>query len=256
MILEARLEQSFVNALGLVLGDLDGIQVVGARLEDKIEQADKRTIVAVASGLRAHDAFSLSLVNVPVAISVVTRAEGDANSALHNEVLELIMDKLTEWHRDGATMQRALSSRQFLAGELRMDGGPSQVYDKERSVWYDTISTNIRGSEKILDPNITAFYFADFTFEEYDITGTLNRTWMNENGIRQGGTWVKPVARVEIGNHVTEITQGAFDQSQTLKEVEIGDNVTSIVSGFVACVNLTDLTLGDSITTLGNSSFA
>lgn len=75
MIIEAQLESKMVQQLGTVLGN--DVQIVGSRLQQKVEDAGKRTVVAVASGFRTHDAFSLTLINVPIAISIVTRIEGD-----------------------------------------------------------------------------------------------------------------------------------------------------------------------------------
>lgn len=128
MIIEALLEQSIIDALQSELGD--DVQLVGSRLQTKVEDADKKTIVAVASAFRNHDAFSLSLVNVPVAISVATRVEGDAQSQEHNATVEKIVDLLVNWHKDGEAMEEALSNEKFLAGELRMGGGTTQTFDR------------------------------------------------------------------------------------------------------------------------------
>ena len=103
MIIEALIEQSIIDALQSELGD--DVQLVGSRLQTKVEDADKKTIVAVASAFRNHDAFSLSLVNVPVAISVATRVEGDAQSQEHNATVEKIVDLLVNWHKDGEAME-------------------------------------------------------------------------------------------------------------------------------------------------------
>ena len=146
MILEAYIEQSIIEALRGVLGD--DVQLIGSRLMDNIEDAGKKTIVAVASGFRAHDAFSLSLVNVPVAISIATRVEGDAQSQEHNATVEKIVDVLVDWHKRGDIMESALSNEKFLAGELRMDGGTTQTFDRDRMIWTDAININIRGAEK------------------------------------------------------------------------------------------------------------
>ena len=149
MIIEALLEQSIIEALRSELGN--DVQLVGSRLQTKVEDADKKTIVAVASAFRNHDAFSLSLVNVPVAISVATRVEGDAQSQEHNVAVEKIVDMLVNWHKHGDIMESALSNEKFLAGELRMDGGTTQTYDREHMCWTDTININIRGAEKFAD---------------------------------------------------------------------------------------------------------
>lgn len=149
MIIEALLEQSIIEALRSELGN--DVQLIGSRLMDTTEDADKKTIVAVASAFRNHDAFSLSLINVPIAISIATRVEGDAQSSEHNATVEKIVDLLVNWHKNGAVMEEALSNEKFLAGELRMDGGTTQTFDRERMIWTDAININIRGAEKFAD---------------------------------------------------------------------------------------------------------
>lgn len=152
MILEAMLEQSIIEAFRGLHWQND-IQIAGSRLPDThSEEAYSNPIIAVASGFRNHDAFSLSLVNVPVAISIVTRVEGDAQSQEHNASVEKIVDLLVYWHKNGEAMSNALSSEKFLAGELRMDGGTTQTFDRQRMIWTDTININIRGAEKFPDP--------------------------------------------------------------------------------------------------------
>ena len=175
MIIEALLEHSIIEALRSELGD--DVQLVGSRLQTKIEDADKKTIIAVASGFRTHDAFSLSLVNVPVVISIATRVEGDAQSQEHNATVEKIVDILVGWHKEGEAMEEALSNEKFLAGELRMDGGTTQTYDREHMCWTDTININIRGAEKFPVPpeTRTIVTYKDGSVQKFELSGELVR---------------------------------------------------------------------------------
>lgn len=204
MIIEALLEQSIIDALQSELGD--DVQLVGSRLETKNEDADKKTIVAVASAFRNHDAFSLSLINVPVALSIATRVEGDAQSQEHNGTVEKIVDLLVNWHKNGAVMEEALSNEKFLAGELRMDGGTTQTYDREHMCWTDAININIRGSEKSDSGLYTFIYFDDGTTNKVLWEGEVT----NQMAIDAGLSDTSPTARIEFGPAVTSIAYECF----------------------------------------------
>lgn len=227
----------------------EGVQIVGSRLETKVEDADKKTIVAVASAFRNHDAFSLSLVNVPVAISVATRVEGDAQSQEHNEVVEKIVDVLVNWHKDGEAMEEALSNEKFLAGELRMDGGTTQTYDREHMCWTDAININIRGAEKFISPPrlTTLVDYTNGSTVELDIQGELT-----QNSIPN----YYSIASVNIGEAVTSIGGHAFDSCRSLAEVTMPNTITSIGdAAFTVCQSLVSITIPSPVASLGASVF-
>lgn len=96
---------------------------------------------------------------MPMSIAVMTRAELDPTSELHDHVVERIADLLSRWHKYGDEMTDALTSEKFLAGELRMDGGTNRVYDTTNSTWSETLTFSIRGSEKFTAPPVP--YFPD-----------------------------------------------------------------------------------------------
>jgi hypothetical protein len=62
--------------------------------------------------------------------------------------MEAITNLLSSWHRFGDVMADVLSSNGFFAGELRIDGGSGKKYDQSRSVWVESLSFAIRGSER------------------------------------------------------------------------------------------------------------
>lgn len=243
MIIEALIEQSIIDALHSELGD--DVQLVGSRLETKVEDADKKTIVAIASGFRNHDAFSLSLINVPVAISVATRVEGDAQSQEHNETVEKIVDLLVNWHKDGEAMGEALSNRKFLAGELRMDGGTTQTYDREHMCWTDAININIRGAEKFIKP--TVVINLDDTKRVFEIAGTIENGWISD-------PW--NVKEVSIGDEVTAIGERSFTGFGQMTSIVVPRNVTRIMGEAFSYTGLREVVIEDGLTELGYGVFA
>lgn len=243
MIIEALLEQSIIDALQSELGD--DVQLVGSRLQTKVEDSDKKTIVAVASAFRNHDAFSLSLINVPVAISVATRVEGDAQSQEHNTTVEKIVDVLVNWHKDGEAMEEALSNRKFLAGELRMDGGTTQTYDREHMCWTDAININIRGAEKFIKP--TVVINLDGTKREFEIAGTIENEWISD-------PW--NVKEVSIGEEVTAIGERSFTGFGQMSSIVVPKNVTRIMGEAFSYTGLTEVVIEDGLTELGYGVFS
>ena len=248
MIIEALLEQSIIDALHSELGD--DVQLVGSRLQTKVEDADKKTIVAVASAFRNHDAFSLSLINVPVVISVATRVEGDAQSQDHNVAVEKIVDMLVNWHKHGDIMESALSNEKFLAGELRMDGGTTQTFDREHMCWTDSININIRGAEKFApppDPSLTLVTYVGGHTAQYSLSGTLNSEDLPNRDV---------IHYVEIGSSIDEIGERAFRGMEFLMGVEIPDTVTTIgTSAFSGAEGMKDIEIPSSVLSIGSDAF-
>ena len=61
---------------------------------------------------------------------------------------------------------------------------------------------------------------------------------------------------VEVGNCVTSLGNGAFQNCRSLTSVIIPDAVTSIGNGaFLLCDSLTSITIPDSVTSIGDSAF-
>ena len=105
----------------------------------------------------------------------------------------------------------------------------------------------------------TRFTLADGTVETYDITGTLDRQWMNDNGFFDISNikWTKTITQVDIGNTVTSIGSFAFFHCSGLTSVTMPNSVTSIVdSAFCECTGLTSVTIPGSVTSIGDEAFA
>lgn len=150
MLIEKELEQKFVDALS-AMPELSSWQIVTSRRtttdDTLVEEDGYNGVIAVAAGFREHDAFSLTPLNIPVSISLVTRVEEDHTAQKHEAAIELIVNQLSYWHKFGGAMQNALSTTKFTAGELRMTGGTGRQYLKEDAVWQDVVNMNIRGAE-------------------------------------------------------------------------------------------------------------
>ncbi len=78
----------------------------------------------------------------------------------------------------------------------------------------------------------TRFTLQDGTVETHDITGTLDRQWMVDNGYYDVDNfiWLKTITQADIGNTVTSIGADAFQESD-LERLTIPDSVTSIEEG-------------------------
>lgn len=151
MILEAQIEQNILSSIESI-DELSSYQIVTSRqVGDQIadiEEANTSGVIAIASGFRANDQFSLSPITINFTITVATRVETDSTSEIHEKAIEAIADKLSYWHKYGNQMSQALSTQKVLVGELRMDGGTGRTYDKVNSIWSESISFSLRGSEK------------------------------------------------------------------------------------------------------------
>lgn len=152
MIIERQLENQLIDYLKNRT-DLTDVYIVGSRDiaavgKTKSEAEDKTTIIAVACGFRQNDAFSLSLISMPLSITIMSRTELDPTSQKHDIVVEIIADLLSYWHKYGNVMSEVFVSDKFLPGELRMDGGSNRTFDNTTSTWHETINFSIRGAEK------------------------------------------------------------------------------------------------------------
>lgn len=145
MLIEKELELKLSGEFSL-MPELSSCQIVGSRLGH--EETGATSVVAIAAGMRSHDAFSLPMITMPVTVSIVTRAELDSSAEQHEKAVEAVVGKLETWHKDGAAMSEALDSDAFSAGELKLDGGPSLVFDKDGAVFQDSIGFSIRGTER------------------------------------------------------------------------------------------------------------
>lgn len=147
MLLEKILEDQLVSEFDSIpfLGD---VQFITSRQDISHTQEIADTVVAVVTGWRSNDAFSLSPVSVPVTISIVSRVENDPNSEKHTHVCEEIINKISYWHKFPQSINTIFESDKFMPGEIRMDGGQSYGYDQTTKTWRDSISFTVRGSEK------------------------------------------------------------------------------------------------------------
>lgn len=101
----------------------------------------------------------------------------------------------------------------------------------------------------------TRFTLEGGTVETHNITGTLDLQWMIDNEYWNEG-WLKNITQADIGNTVTLI-DFAFAECSSLTSVTIPDSVTSIgTSTFEYCRNLTSVTIPDSVESIGEQAFS
>lgn len=104
MILERQLEQKLINELSATISD-EKVQMVGSRdvatnpTDTLTDKDNKVSVVAVQTGFRTHDAFSLSPISVGVTLAIATRIDCDPSAQHHEELVEKIANRLSHWHR-------------------------------------------------------------------------------------------------------------------------------------------------------------
>lgn len=150
MLIEKELEQALIGELS---AQLSAVQFVGSRSvaeEGQVltEREDVDSVIAIGTGYRTHEAFSLPMIDIKVTISVCTRVEQDPTGQKHEQIIEKLSDILSLWHFNGFLMEQKLSGSQFVAGELRMTGGTGRTQDKVNSIWSESLTFEIRGTQK------------------------------------------------------------------------------------------------------------
>ena len=189
-----------------------------------------------------------------MSIAVMTRAELDPTSELHDHVVERIADLLSRWHKYGDEMTDALTSEKFLAGELRMDGGTNRVYDTTNSTWSETLTFTIRGSEKFILPPDP---YIGWTWYKYAGSDELHPIEITGDAAELGNVISNSytVTDLSVGEKVTGFI-GAFAGFSALSNVVIPDTVTTIGAGtFSDCRSLTSVTIPDSTISIGRRAF-
>ena len=114
-----------------------------------------------------------------------------------------------------------------------------------------TITTKPAGNPK------TKITFTDGTSQEYDWSGEITNRTMIDAGLLADGNpiWLKNPQIVEIGTGVTSIGNYAFYICSSLTDVTISDSVTSIGAMTFRDCRLTSVTIPNSVTSIGNMAF-
>lgn len=157
MTLETQIENRLIEKLG-EMQELSACQIVGSRqiaatdTQTIADDVSADTVIAIHTGYRQHDAFSLSPITVPITIAMSTRIEKDKSGRRHESVFEAVSDQLSYWHKFSDDFTSDFTLPGVFCGEIRMTGGSGRSFDQTDDVWTDTIQFSIRGSEKYAVP--------------------------------------------------------------------------------------------------------
>ena len=153
-------------------------------------------------------------------------------------------------------MSDALTTEQFLAGELRMDGGTNRTYDTMTGTWSETLTFTIRGAERFLP----ADYYTMLVFND-GTTATLSTILDNDTFIALGYksdvfTWIKQPTQLSVGSQNTEIPSHMFDNCWYLENVVIPNSITTIgYDSFSGCSVLPSVMIPENVVEIQNDAF-
>lgn len=94
---------------------------------------------------REHDSFSLPTVNVNGSIAIEARAEMCPTMAEVSEIYETVLGILDGWHYDANGFSEYMSSSDFYATEIKLNGGDKVTYDRNSQSWIVLMNFTIRG---------------------------------------------------------------------------------------------------------------
>ena len=147
--IERKISELFKDALTV---STFPVEIVGSRVAAdagavKSDGAAAAAVyLAIACGVRANDAFSLSPVSFEISLALATREEIDPTGAAHEQTLEVLVDALQRLHDDPPAAAAELAVDGLSFGELRLGGSSGKQYDSDRAAWTETLTFSIRGS--------------------------------------------------------------------------------------------------------------
>ena len=97
----------------------------------------------------------------------------------------------------------------------------------------------------------TKITFTDGNSQEYDWSGEISRQTMKDAGLYNGSSWIKEPQTVEIGTNIMSIGDQAFRDCYNIMEVTIPDSVTSIGNVAFASNAFTSVTIPNSVSSIG-----
>ena len=118
-------------------------------------------------------------------------------------------------------------------------------YFENNLVWLGADGNPVDGGSTP-DPAKTRFTIQGGPVREHNISGSLDRQWLDSNEYYDGenSEWLVNILQVDIGNTVTSIGSQTFDMCGDLTSVTIPDTVTNIdMNAFMGCNNLTSVTI-------------
>lgn len=150
MLTEKAIESKIMLALeARQIGELD---LIGTRLSSatnvvKGEDSGRPAVAVLQIAFRSNDAFSLPTANIPGSLTLSTLVEASKEDELHDSIFESLVSVFAEWHKNGEKFTNEVSTDDFYATELRLDGGGGKELDRSSRGYklVETFNFTIRG---------------------------------------------------------------------------------------------------------------
>jgi hypothetical protein len=151
MLIDKQLEEKVIEMLRAKLASLSPVRFSGAWSyvpagSVKGEETPEDSIsIGVAVGAPVWDQYTVPTCSMPVALAVVIRRETAPDGAALAGIAESIADALQDLQLDAEAVSRSLTSENFDANGVRLDGGPAPTFVRTTNVWRFTRSFTVRG---------------------------------------------------------------------------------------------------------------
>ena len=144
-------EEKVAAAVAAALLPRNGVKIVGAYEAAEAgevkgeETAADGIVVGIAVGAPAWDAYLVPSCSMPVALSVAVRREVAPTGDALEKVMAPISNLLMQLQHDATAVDRLLTSEEFQADGVRVDGGPPPSYSSAKHAWTVARTFTVRG---------------------------------------------------------------------------------------------------------------
>ena len=149
--MSALVEKDLEDSVATLLRDrLPGVRVVTSwsQADDGtvkgVETPSDSILIAVAAGAPTWDAYLVPSCSIPVALAITIRRETAPDAAALATVMEPIANLLLAMQLDVDACE-PLTSVNFSADGVRLDGGDPPQYNSTSAVWRVSRSFTVRG---------------------------------------------------------------------------------------------------------------
>ena len=150
-MIDRAIEEKVVAALAAALLPRNGVKIVGAYEAAEAgevkgeEKPEDGVVVAVAVGAPAWDTYLVPSCSVPVALALTVRREVAPTGDALEQVMAPISNLLMQLQHDATAVDRLLTSEEFQADGVRVDGGPPPSYSSAKHAWTVVRTFTVRG---------------------------------------------------------------------------------------------------------------